>query len=85
MSIEFSFQPKNLDEILILDIRTRVDIAIKRVKDNRSVSKIDIEVLKMDKTTLNQCTVPRTSPGMSKIASNLINKIDYILKKNEEE
>lgn len=85
MSIEFSFQPGTLDEILILDIRTRVDIVLRRMKDNHNISKIDIDILEMDKSTLAAFKTIRHNPGKSKIASNLINKIEYILKQNKED
>lgn len=83
MDIEYKLEVKTMNHLLLLEINNRVKIALGLVKKGSKVRKVDLEILKIDKSSLENS---KRDFGHGLImANNLISKIDYILKSQETE
>lgn len=85
MEIEFEYTPKNLDQIVLLGINERVNDILDNVVFGSRVPDAQREIIKLDKTTLENFTEGVANPGESNFAKNLISKIDYILESKDNE
>jgi len=85
MEIEYEYTPTNLDQIILLGINERVDNILGMIEAKLEVSDVQIGIIKLDKTTLEDFTDHFANPGESNFAKNLISKIDYILESKDNE
>lgn len=81
MKIEYKFEIKDPNRLLILEINDRVKNAIDTLKNGHNLSNADIEILKIDKSSLIDY-----DGGYERImATNLTKKIDLIIKGSEKQ
>lgn len=81
MKFEKHLEINNLQDLLLLEIHDKVTYNLDRLKRDKEISKIDMDIMRIDKESLDE--IIRTIPK-SKIAVNLKKKIDYIIKALEE-
>ena len=80
MNVDCKFETKDLDKLLLLDIKERVDYAIGRLDPGQYESgnkDTALKILKIDKKTLS--SLSEKSRELSHMADNLSEKIDYVL------
>lgn len=85
MEIEYEYTPNDLDQIILLGINERVNDILGKIIAELEVPDVQFEIIKLDKTTLEDFTDHFANPGESNFAKNLISKIDYILESTDKE